>query len=70
MGPVGDVGDQSSDTSGRHHRELVPVWCTGACRFRERIESLPGVLVSESKVQQHPGSTFVGRISRGFDFLG
>jgi hypothetical protein len=26
--------------------------------------------MAELKVQQHPGKTFVGRISRGFDFLG
>jgi hypothetical protein len=26
--------------------------------------------LAELKVQQHPDKTFVGRISRGFDFLG
>jgi hypothetical protein len=26
--------------------------------------------VSELKVEQHPDKTFIGRIERGFDFLG
>ena len=26
--------------------------------------------LAELKVQQHPDKTFVGRLSRGFDFLG
>jgi hypothetical protein len=27
-------------------------------------------MLAQSKVRQHPDKTFIGRISRGFDFLG
>ncbi len=38
-------------------------------KLREAVRVVNQTL-GELKVQQHPGKTFIGRISRGFDFLG
>ena len=39
-------------------------------RRNHRLHPRQVVGVSELKVEQHPDKTFIGRIERGFDFLG
>lgn len=66
--PLDDAVADSGLFYGRFMNDWV-ILAASRWKLRKAIRRV-NVILAELKVQQHPEKTFIGRISRGFDFLG
>jgi len=67
-----DVLDQRMEATGLTYVRFMDDWVILAptrWKLRKAIRIVCETL-AELQVEQHPDKTFIGRISRGFDFLG
>ena len=64
--------DERMETTGLPYARFMDDWAILApSRWKLRAAiRLVNETLAELKVQQHPDKTFIGRVSRGFDFLG
>jgi len=64
--------DERMETTGLPYARFMDDWVILApSRWKLRAAiRLVNETLAELKVQQHPDKTFIGRVSRGFDFLG
>jgi hypothetical protein len=70
--PMDDAMDDAMDKLDLFYARFMDDWVILAptrWKLRRAVKRVNEIL-NELNVEQHPDKTFVGRISRGFDFLG